>query len=350
MHLIGNRPLAIIHSPQFLGGRPAGTPGTQTEPRPAPFYAGAVRPPLVVLLGPTASGKTTLALQLAQAFGGEIASADSRQIYKYMDIGTAKPGPAERAAVPHHLLDIVTPDQAFSLAEYQREAYRTLNAIHAAGNLPLLVGGTGQYITAVIEGWGIPEIPPNPRLRRDLEDFATEHGAAALHARLRDADPAAADRIDFRNVRRVVRALEVFLESGTRMSVLQQKQPPPYRILQIGLTLPRDVLYARADARLDRMLTGGLAGEVRALLDAGYTWGHPAMSGLGYAQWRPVFEDGAPVGQAVAAIRSDTRAYIRRQYTWFKGHDSGIQWVNANTGELDGVPALIRAWLDAGED
>ncbi len=349
MHLIGNRQLHIVHSPRSQGGTPTGAPGTQVQPCPAPSSLDADAPPLVVLLGPTASGKTSLAVHLAQTFGGEIVNADSRQIYTFMDIGTAKPGPAERAAVPHHLIDIVTPDQAFTLAEYQREAYRTLNAIHAAGNLPLLVGGTGQYITAVIEGWGIPEVPPNARLRRELEDFAAEHGAAALHARLREADPVAADRIDFRNVRRVVRALEVFLESGTQISVLQQKQPPPYRILQIGLTLPRDALYARADARLDRMLANGLAGEVRALLDAGYTWGNPAMSGLGYAQWRPVFEDGVSVEQAVAAIRRDTRAFIRRQYTWFKGHDSGIHWINVSTEALDGVPALIHVWLDAGE-
>jgi tRNA dimethylallyltransferase len=305
---------------------------------------------LVVLLGPTASGKTALSVDLAHSLNGEIVSADSRQIYRYMDIGTAKPGPAERAAVPHHLIDIVTPDQPFTLAEYQREAYRAINGVHTAGHLPLLVGGTGQYITAVVEGWGIPEVPPNPSLRRELEDFAAEHGATALHARLREADPAAADRIDFRNVRRVVRALEVFLEAGMPISVLQQKQPPPYRILQIGLTLPRERLYARADARIDRMLDAGLQAEVRALLDAGYTWEHPAMSGLGYAQWRPVFEDGAPVEQAAAAIRHDTRAYIRRQYTWFKGHDSGIRWVDVDAAGLDGVPALIRAWLDAGED
>ncbi|WP_119072242.1 tRNA (adenosine(37)-N6)-dimethylallyltransferase MiaA [Aggregatilinea lenta] len=350
MHLIGNRQPAVVYSPQLLGGGSTSLPGTQTTPRPAPASAEASRPPLVVLLGPTASGKTALAIQLANAFDGEIVSADSRQIYCHMDIGTAKPGPAERAAAPHHLIDIVAPDQTFTAAEYQREAYRTINSIQSAGKLPLLVGGTGQYITAVVEGWGIPEVLPNPRLRRELEDFAADHGAAALHARLREADPLAADRIDFRNVRRVVRALEVFLESGTPISVLQQKQPPPYRILQIGLTLPREALYARVDARIDRMLAEGLADEVRALLDAGYTWEHPAMSGLGYAQWRPVFEQNAPVEQAAAAIRRDTRAYIRRQYTWFKRHNSGTHWVNVETGNLDGAFDLIRTWLAAGED
>lgn len=320
------------------------------EGRPAPQVNAASHPPLVVILGPTASGKTTCAIQVARTLDGEIVSADSRQIYRHMDIGTAKPTPAEQAAAPHHLIDVVDPDETFTLAEYQRAAYQAIGAIQRRGHLPLLVGGTGQYITAVVEGWGIPEVAPNPRLRAELEDFAAEHGAAALHERLRQADPEAAGRIDYRNVRRVVRALEVFLESGTPISALQQKQPPPYRMLQVGLTLPREALYARADTRIDAMIAAGLLDEVRGLLAAGYTWDAPAMSGLGYAQWQPVLEAGAPVQEVIAAIRRDTRAYIRRQYTWFHGHDSGIRWIDPTQAAPDAVPDLIRAWLETGEE
>ncbi len=301
--------------------------------------------PLVVLLGPTASGKTALAIRLVQALGGEIVSADSRQVYRYMDIGTAKPTPAERAAAPHHLIDVVTPDQTYTLAQYQRAAYAAIAEIHARGRLPLLVGGTGQYITAVVEGWGIPEVPPNAELRAELEQYAAEHGAAALHARLAQRDPVAAARIDPRNVRRVVRALEVCIEAGQPISALQRKNPPPYRILQLGLTWPREQLYTRADARIERMLEAGLLAEVRGLLDAGYTWDCPAMSGLGYLQWKAYLAGQESYEDAVAAIRRQTRVFIRRQYTWFRGHDSGIRWLEAQTITPDAVIADIRAWL-----
>ncbi len=314
---------------------------------PAPDPVSHARAPLtvVVILGPTASGKTALALQVARALHGEIVSADSRQIYRYMDIGTAKPTPDERAAVPHHLIDVVAPDKTFTLAEYQRAAYQSIGLIHARGHLALLVGGTGQYISAVIEGWGIPEVPPNPPRRAELETFAVEHGAPALHARLATVDPDAAARIDYRNVRRVVRALEVYMETGTPISVLQRKVPPPYRVLQIGVTRSREELYARVDSRIDHMVAAGLLDEVRALLEAGYTWDCPAMSGLGYAEWRPVLDGKAAPDDAIAAIRRNTRAYVRRQYTWFKGHDSGIRWLDAAQIGSAEVIAAIERWL-----
>ncbi len=341
---------------QWTGKRRTGTlpvvqlPDPAAEPQPAP--AAPAPPPLVVILGPTASGKTTFAIEITRALSGEIVNADSRQIYRYMDIGTAKPSPAERAAAPHYLIDLVTPDKSFTLAQYQRAAYDTINAIHARGRLPLLAGGTGQYITAVIEGWGIPRVPPNPDLRAELEDYAAEHGARALHDRLRTADPAAAERIDYRNVRRVVRALEVFLESGVPISVQQRKTPPPYRILQIGLTMSREALYDRADTRIDRMIAAGLVDEVRALLQAGYTWDCPAMSGLGYVQWRPYLQAAGHddvtndlFAEAVAAIRRETRAFIRRQYTWFNGHDLGIRWLDSASTPPDAVIRQVQRWL-----
>ena len=315
------------------------------DPAPAPDRSTAPLPPLVVILGPTASGKTALAIQVAQALDAEIINADSRQIYRHMDIGTAKPTLAERAAAPHHLLDIVTPDQTYTLAEYQRAAYDTINDLQARDKLPLLVGGTGQYISAVIEGWSIPEVPPNPELRAELEAFATGHGAQALHHRLREADPDAAERIDHRNVRRVIRALEVYLETGTPITVLQRKTPPPYRVLQLGLTLPRDQLYAHIDARVERMVDDGLLAEVRALLEAGYTWDCPAMSGLGYIQWRPYLDGTITLPDVITAIQHETHAFVRRQYTWFNGHDTGLQWFNTNQTAPDDVIASIRHWL-----
>ncbi len=334
-------------APGGVGTGPLTAPeaATAAEPAPAPDTGPDENPPLVVILGPTASGKTALAIHVARALNGEIINADSRQIYRGMDIGTAKPSPAERAAVPHHLLDIVTPDETFTLAQYQRAAYATIDAIHARGKLPLLVGGTGQYITAVVEGWGIPEVPPNPDLRRELEDYAEQHGARALHDRLRAADPDAAARIDYRNVRRVVRALEVYLETGAPITALQRKKPPPYRILQLGLTLPREQLFARIDARITRMVEAGLLDEVRDLLKAGYTWDCPAMSGLGYSQWRAYLEGTASYDDTIDAIRRQTRAFARRQYTWFRGHDSGIRWLDVTTLTPQDVVTQIQNWL-----
>jgi tRNA dimethylallyltransferase len=318
---------------------------TETELEPE-LETEQIRPSLVVLLGPTASGKTALAIQIAQQLNGEIVSADSRQIYRQMDIGTAKPDATERAAAPHHLLDVVAPDETFTLAQYQQAAYTAINEIHERGKLPLLVGGTGQYITAVIEGWGIPEVPPRPDLRAELEEYAAEHGAQALHARLRAADPDAADRIDYRNVRRVVRALEVYLATGTPITVLQSKHPPAYRILQLGLTMPRDLLYERVDRRIDHMIDTGLEAEVRALLEAGYTWKSPAMTGLGYGQWQSYMERIATLEDVIVAIRRETRAFVRRQYTWFNGHDSGIQWIDSTQTTPDNVIQIVAHWLE----
>lgn len=322
---------------------------TWADPAPDPVVEAEEEPrqPLVVVLGPTASGKTILSIPLARALEGEIVCADSRQIYRYMDVGTAKPTAAEREDAPHHLLDIVTPDIAYTLAEYQRAAYAVIAAIHGRGRLPLLVGGTGQYITAVIEGWGIPEVAPNVERRAELEAYAETQGAQALHDRLRAVDPAAAERIDFRNVRRVVRALEVYEETGTPISALQRKQPLPYRVLQLGLTMPREQLFERVDQRIDRMIAAGLEGEVRGLLERGYTWENPAMSGLGYAQWQPFLAGEASLDETVTAIQRATRAYVRRQYTWFLGHDSGIRWLETSHVTPESVIELVRDWLSA---
>ncbi len=191
------------------------------------------RPALVVILGPTAVGKTEIALQIAERLGGEIVSADSRLFYRGMDIGTAKPTPAEQKRAPHHLIDVAEPDQIWSLALFQQKARQAIAEIVARGRLPLLVGGTGQYIRAVIQGWDVPKVEPNPGLRAALEDWTAEIGGEGLHRRLASLDPQAAAGIDARNLRRTVRALEVILSSGRRFSELRQSQPSPYRLLLI---------------------------------------------------------------------------------------------------------------------
>ncbi len=275
-------------------------------------------PPLIAIVGPTAVGKTALSLELAHRLYAEIVSADSRQVYRRMDIGTAKPTLAERAAVVHHLIDIVDPDDEFSLAIYLDRARAALEDITARGKVPLLVGGTGQYLAALLEGWQIPRVPPQPELRAALEQEAHEYGAMALHARLAQVDPPAAAAIMPDNVRRVIRALEVYLITGEPISAQQTCQPPPYHIQTLWLQLPRAELYARIDARVDAMMAAGLLAEVQALLAAGYTWELPALSSLGYIQFRPYFAGSTELALCVQQLKYDTHAFARRQAGWFK--------------------------------
>jgi tRNA dimethylallyltransferase len=306
----------------------------------------AIRNPLLVIVGPTAVGKTALSLHLAQAFDGEVVSADSRLFYRGMDIGTAKPTPDERARVRHHLIDIAGPDETVGLAEFQDRAYAAIGDIHARRKLPLLVGGTGQYVRAVVEGWRIPRVPPDPALRAQLEAQAGREGADKLHARLARLDPDAAQRLDPRNVRRVIRALEVCLVTGRPISQQQRKRPPPYRVLQIGLTMERAALYARADRRVAAMVTAGLEDEVRRLVEAGYGWDLPAMSGLGYVQFRSYFEGGATLEEVVAEIEQATRRFIRHQYNWFRLTDPAIQWFDVTETTPGEIESVVRGWLE----
>lgn len=299
--------------------------------------------PLVVIAGPTATGKTANALHIALALGGEIVGADSRQIYTEMDIGTAKPTQAERCTVPHHLIDVIPPDHALTLAEYQHMAYAAIDDIHTRGHLPLLAGGTGQYISAVIEGWGIPEVEPHPELRAEFEAFAEKHGAQALHDRLASLDPTAAARIDYRNVRRVVRALEVCTIAGRPISELQEKSPPPYNTHIFGLTMERDRLYKRVNSRVDRMVEAGLVAEVKSLA-AHYGWDVPAMSGLGYRQIGAYLRGNCTLAEAIEAIKRKTRAYVRRQYTWFRKIE-GLVWVDVEKVNKTNLTAQIQKLL-----
>ncbi|MDX1688820.1 MAG: tRNA (adenosine(37)-N6)-dimethylallyltransferase MiaA [Candidatus Promineifilaceae bacterium] len=299
-------------------------------------------PPLLVIVGPTAVGKTDLSLKLAEQFDGEIVSADSRLVYRGMDVGTAKPTAAERARVPHHLIDVRDPDETMTLGDYQDMAYRAIDAIHARGRLPILVGGTGQYVKAVVEGWGIPRVPPHPRLRRTLRAL----GGEELHRWLRALDPEAAERIHPNNVRRAVRALEVTLVSGRPISKLQRKSPPPYDICIVGLDADRDTLYRRIDARVERMMEQGLLQEVKDLAEASFGRELPAMSGLGYRQLWDYLRGELTLEEAIERIKYETHRFVRHQYNWFKPNDPAIHWFDiTEEGWEERVESQVGAWL-----
>ncbi len=302
-------------------------------------------PRVVAIVGPTAVGKTALSLSLARAFDGEVISADSRQIYRGMDIGTAKATPEERAVAPHHLLDIADPDERLTLAQFKALADAAIRDIWARRRLPLLVGGTGLYVRAVLEGWTVPEVPPNAALRDELYARAEQEGHEALHRELAAVDPDAAEAIDARNVRRVVRALEVYQETGVPISQLQQKHPPGYRILRIGLTMSRTALYARIDARVDAMLASGLVEEVRCLLQQGYTPDLPAMSGLGYRQIAQYLAGEISLEEAVELVKRHTRRFVRQQYNWFRLNDPDIHWLDSEDAPTQAAIELVGAFL-----
>ena len=307
--------------------------------------AGESLPPLLIIVGATAIGKTGLGIEIAEALNGEIVGADSRQIYKYMDIGTAKPTETQQARVKHHLIDVVAPNEMLTLAAYQRQAYTTIDKMHKQAKLPILVGGTGQYITAVEEGWSIPEVPPNYELRDELEQEAETIGAEAFHAKLMTIDSEAAEKIHPNNIRRVVRALEVFYETGTPISDLQRKKAPPYRIRVIGLQMEREALYERADLRVDMMMAEGFLDEVQQLLADGYSPTLPAMTALGYREMSQHLADQLSLQDAIDQTKHSTHDFIRRQEIWFRGHDNGILWHNIDSINVQDIIADVSQWM-----
>jgi tRNA dimethylallyltransferase len=291
---------------------------------------------LIAIVGPTGVGKTHLALHLAGLFSGEIIGADSRQVYRYMDIGTAKPSPEERAGVPHHLVDIIDPDEEFSLAIYHDLACRAIEEIHRRGRLPFLVGGTGLYVRAVLEGWRVPEVSPDPQFRYNIEKRAREGGTEGLYEELARLDPEAARKIDRRNVRRVIRALEVRARSGERFSRLARKEAPAFDSYIIGLTEDRAALYKNTDRRVDEMMARGLVREVEKLREMGYDFNLPSMSGIGYRQVAQYLKGELTLEAAVRKIKMETHRFIRHQYAWFRLTDAGIHWFDA--GQRDDAP------------
>lgn len=301
------------------------------------------QPLIVAIAGPTAVGKTALALELAERLGGEIVSIDSRLIYRGMDIGTAKPSPAELRRVPHHLIDLCAPDEDFSLARFQSLAYAAIESVLARGRLPLLAGGTGQYLAAILEGWNIPEVAPQPALRARLAEEAGRIGNAALHGRLGEIDPAAAQSIDPSNLRRVIRALEVWEVTGRRISELQQRTPPPYRIIALDLERPRDELYARIDARVEQMIRAGLIAEVLGLVAAGYGWALPAMSSIGYGEWAPLWRGEATAAACIRQLKFNTHHFARKQGAWFRRMPGRVALAAGAADLAERALALIAA-------
>jgi tRNA dimethylallyltransferase len=310
---------------------------------------GSERLPLVVIVGPTAVGKTEVAIQLAERMGGEIVSADSRLFYRGMDIGTAKPTLEERARVPHHLIDVAEPDQVWNLAIFQQAAWQAIDNVHAHRHLPFLVGGTGQYVHSVIEGWRVPAVVPDPRMREALEVWADEIGPQALHARLAVLDPRAASGIDYRNLRRTVRALEVIFQTGRRFSAQRQRSESPYRTLILGLNRPRPELYERIDARIDAMLAAGLVEEVKTLLELGFDRDLPTLSAIGYQEIIAYLEGKISLEQASTLMKRHTRQYVRRQANWFKSDDPTIRWFLVGVNTVYAMEHEILAWLNRQE-
>ena len=301
---------------------------------------------LILLVGPTAVGKTEIAIQLAERINSEIVSADSRLFYRGMDIGTAKPTSQEQARVPHHLIDIANPDEILSLAVFQQKAREAIADIHARGKLPLLVGGTGQYVRAVTEGWKPPEVKPDERLRNELEKLNEDEGKDFLYEKLKSLDPKAAEKIDPRNVRRTIRALEVILTTGKKFSEQRGQRDSPYHLITIGLTRPRPELYARIDKRIESMFENGLLDEVKRLLAKGYSADLPTMSAIGYRECISVIEGQISAEQAKVEMRRATRIFVRRQSNWFKESDPNIRWLYAGEENiLDKIIAIIRQMI-----
>ena len=301
-----------------------------------------MRESLLAIVGPTAAGKSTLAMELARSFDGEIISADSRQVYRHFDIGTAKPSHEDRAAIPHHLIDIADLDGDYSLALFIRQATEAIRNVKRVGRLPVLTGGTGQYVWALLEGWQVPNVPPNAELREALEERG-RHDPESVYADLAQLDPAAAERIDPRNVRRVIRAIEVRRGAG---GVHPRRKDARFDAKVIGLTMERSTLYRRIDERVDRMMAAGWLDEVRDLLDRGYDPSLAPLSSLGYQELVLALHGDLTHGEAVQRIKFRTHQFARRQYAWFRLGDPRISWFDASAS-LEPVSAQVGAWLTA---
>lgn len=303
--------------------------------------------PLICIVGPTAVGKTALAVELALRFGGEVVNADSRQVYRGMTIGTAKPTESERAAAPHHLVDILDPPESFGLGLFLEYAADALHEIRSRGRLPVVCGGTGQYVWALAEGQRLPAAPPEPGFRAELEAEAERLGAEALHRRLAAIDPPRAAALDARNVRRVIRALEIHHVTGRLPSELQPAATPTGNALVLGLTMPRDALYRRIDERVDRMMADGFLLEVEDLRAAGFPMEVGPLNSPGYRELGQYLDGEMSLEDAVERTKTQTHRLARRQYTWFKPQDPRIQWLDADEpGMVENAAAAVSDFLN----
>jgi tRNA dimethylallyltransferase len=305
---------------------------------------------LVAIVGPTGVGKSRLAMRLASLYNGEIVSADSRQVYRYLDIGTDKPSPSELSKVPHHLIDIINPDDDFSLAQYQALAYKAINDIQQRHRLPFLVGGSGLYVWAVLEGWQIPGVSPDREFRDTSEKKAVDAGIDELYQELIRLDPEVALKIDRHNVRRVIRALEVHKKTGMPFSHLRHKAAPAFDTFIIGLTMARTELYRRIDQRVDEMVERGLVAEVENLLKMGYDLILPAMSGIGYRQIGQFLRGELTLAAAKQRIKTETHRLVRHQYAWFRAADERIHWFDVQSQENMELERMLAGFIAADEE
>ena len=296
-----------------------------------------MKKPLIVLTGPTAVGKTSLSISLAMAVNGEIISADSMQVYKKMDIGSAKIRPEEMQGVKHYLVDVLEPEEEFHIVKFQQMAKEAMEKIYAEGKIPILVGGTGFYIQAVTRDIDFTEAQQENTYRTELETLAEEKGAEFLHDMLCKVDPASADAIHANNVKRVIRALEFYHQNGTPISAHneeQKKQTSPYDLAYFVLNAPRDILYERIDKRVDQMMDEGLVKEVEDLKNEGCHRGMVSMQGLGYKEILDYLDGVYPLEEAVRILKRDTRHFAKRQLTWFR-RESDVIWVDKDKFNWD---------------
>ena len=301
--------------------------------------------PVIAVIGQTAVGKSGLAVCLAGRIGGEIVSADSRQVYRRMDIGTAKPPPEHLAAVPHHLIDVADPDDEYSLVVFLRDAREAIQNVNARSALPIVAGGTGQYVWALLEGWNPAPVAPDPRLRAELARRVESEGVAALYRELALRAPESAARVDARNPRRIVRALEVALATPDVAAAPARRTPPPYDVAILGLAMDAESLRRRIDERVDAMLAAGWIDEVRGLLESGYGPELPSMSSLGYREIADHLAGRLSLDEAANAVKRGTRRFARRQRAWFKPTDARIRWFDAETGREEAL-RCAEEWLN----
>ena len=299
----------------------------------------AGRDRVVAIVGPTASGKSRLAMQIAVSVGGEIIGADSRQVYRHMDIGTAKPSPKDRRLVRHHLIDIVDPSDEYSVALFVREAREAISNVLERGRVPVVVGGTGQYVWALLEGWNVPEVSPDYSLREELQERLKRNGLGDIVVELRRVAPKAAQRIDVVNPRRVIRALELAYESSCGEPKTPTKTSPPFDSTIIGIDLDRSELYARINARVDAMFEAGWVGEVRKLHEMGFGPELPSMSSLGYREISEYLNGDRTLDDAIETIKGKTRRFARQQGNWFRAGDERIRWF---PNEAGGIEEIVR--------
>lgn len=297
----------------------------------------------MVVLGPTAGGKTALSLALAKKLGGEIVCADSMQVYRGMDVGTAKPTRAERREVPHHLVDFLSPKEPFSAARYAELARKAVAGVNARGRLPILVGGTGLYIQAIVDNILFEPMPSDPRLRRELERRAGELGGQALLEELAKVDPGLAEKLHPNNLGRIIRGLEAYRLTGTPLSRWQERsrrEPSPYNPCMLGIAFrDRQALYRRIEERVEDMLAKGLVEEAERLYSGGY--GRTAVQAIGYKELFGFFRGEQDLAQAVAQIKQETRRYAKRQMTWFR-RDKRVHWLYADAGDHGVLREALR--------